>query len=75
MPLMDIILFIAIFFMTPLIILVYVLEDSPYVYDRLVGYRKRTQREAQTHWVNMGITLAGAWLFVGIVCCLLEIFA
>jgi len=74
MPLAEIILFIAVFFMTPLIILIYALEDSPYVYERLVGYRKRTPLEAKTHWVNLGLTLGGAWIIVGIICCLLEIF-
>ncbi len=74
MPLVEIILFMAVFFMTPLIILVYALENSPYVHEPLVGYRKRTKVEAQTHWVNFGITLVAAWIIVGIVCCLLEIF-
>ena len=75
MLLADIILFVAVFFMTPLIILIYALEDSPYVYERLVGYRKRTKAEAKTHWVNLGITMAGAWIIVGIIYCLLVIFA
>lgn len=74
MHLSEIILFMAVFFMTPLIILIYALGDSPYVHEPLVGYRKRTKVEAQMHWVNFGITLVVSWIIVGIICCLLEIF-
>jgi hypothetical protein len=75
MDLSDIILFMAIFFMTPLIILIFALEDGPYVYEKGVGFRKRTPKERQNHWINLGLTLFLSWVGVLVVCFLLEVFS
>lgn len=75
MSLADILLFFAVFFMTPLIILIYALEDSPYIHEEGVGYRKGTEAERSRHWANLWLTLAGGWLIFGIIYGLLEIFS
>lgn len=74
MDLSDIILFMAVFFMTPLIVLIFALEDGPYVYEKGVGFRKRTAKERQNHWINLGLTLFASWVGVLVVYFLLEVF-
>lgn len=68
----EIVLFIAVFFVTPVIVLLFSLEDGPYVYDRLVGYRRRTAKERQRYWINMFLTLACSWVVVLITYFILE---
>lgn len=70
----DIILFVAVFFMTPAIVMMFALQDSSEVYEKLIGYRKRTKAERNMLWVNMALTLAGAWMVVGIIYITLEVF-